>query len=36
MIINVNLDDVIYKGPDFVSLNKIFEDLEFKIIPVFL
>ena len=27
--LNVNLDDVIYKGPDFVSLNKIYEDLEF-------
>ena len=27
--LNVNLDDVIYKGPDYVSLNKLFEDLEF-------
>ena len=27
--LNVCLDDVIYKGPDFVSLNKIYEDLEF-------
>ena len=27
--LNVNLDDVIYKGADYVSLNKIFEDLEF-------
>ena len=27
--LNVKLDDVIYKGPDYVSLNKIFEDLEF-------
>jgi len=27
--LNVNLDDVVYKGPDFVSLNKLFEDLEF-------
>ena len=25
----LSLDDVIYKGPDFVSLNKIYEDLEF-------
>ena len=27
--LNVCLDDVVYKGPDFVSLNKIYEDLEF-------
>ena len=27
--LNVNLDDVIYKGPDYVYLNKLFEDLEF-------
>ena len=27
--LNVNLDDVIYKGPDFVALNKLFEELEF-------
>ncbi|MBE6145542.1 MAG: DNA polymerase I [Firmicutes bacterium] len=27
--LNVNLDDVVYKGPDYVSLNKLFEDLEF-------
>ena len=25
--LNVNLDDVVYKGPDYVCLNKIFEDL---------
>ncbi len=27
--LEVNLDDVIYNGPDFVALNKIYEDLEF-------
>ena len=27
--LNVSLDEVVYKGPDFVSLNKIYEDLEF-------
>ena len=27
--LNVNLDDVKYNGPDFVALNKIYENLEF-------
>ncbi len=27
--LEVSLDDVIYKGPDFVSLNKLYENLEF-------
>ena len=27
--LNVNLDDVIYKGTDYVTLNRIYEDLEF-------
>ncbi|MGN1370846.1 MAG: DNA polymerase I [Candidatus Coprovivens sp.] len=27
--LNVNLEDVIYKGTDYVALNKIYEDLEF-------
>ncbi len=27
--LNVKLDEIIYNGPDFVSLNNIYEDLEF-------